>query len=36
MVEEIGLGKKAKLAQLKQGLPDDVEIVTVYDRSGLI
>ena len=27
---------KAKLAQLEQGLPDDVEIVTVYDRSGLI
>ena len=27
---------KTKLAQLEQGLPDDVEIVTVYDRSGLI
>jgi len=25
-----------KLDQLKQGLPDGVEIVTVYDRSGLI
>ena len=29
-------GVKAKLAQLKQGLPDGVEIVTVYDRSALI
>ncbi|MEE8463111.1 MAG: CusA/CzcA family heavy metal efflux RND transporter, partial [Acidobacteriota bacterium] len=27
---------KEKLAQLKQGLPGDVEIITVYDRSGLI
>ena len=27
---------KAKLEELKAGLPDDVEIVTVYDRSGLI
>ncbi|MBQ4832874.1 efflux RND transporter permease subunit [Pseudoalteromonas sp. MMG010] len=27
---------KAKLKQLKKGLPDGVEIVTVYDRSGLI
>jgi Cu(I)/Ag(I) efflux system membrane protein CusA/SilA len=27
---------KAKLEQLKQGLPDGVEIVTVYDRSALI
>ena len=27
---------KEKLAQLKQGLPGDVEIMTVYDRSGLI
>jgi len=27
---------KAKLEQLKQGLPEGVEIVTVYDRSGLI
>jgi len=29
-------GVKAKLAELKQGLPEGVEIVTVYDRSGLI
>ncbi len=29
-------GVKAKLEQLKQGLPEGVEIVTVYDRSGLI
>ena len=29
-------GVKAKLTDLKQGLPDGVEIVTVYDRSGLI
>ena len=29
-------GVKAKLEQLKKGLPDGVEIVTVYDRSGLI
>jgi Cu(I)/Ag(I) efflux system membrane protein CusA/SilA len=29
-------GVKAKLAELKQGLPDGVEVVTVYDRSGLI
>lgn len=27
---------KEKLEQLKQGLPDGVEIVTVYDRSALI
>ena len=27
---------KAKLEQLKAGLPDGVEIVPVYDRSGLI
>ncbi|NPU92085.1 MAG: efflux RND transporter permease subunit [Gammaproteobacteria bacterium] len=27
---------KEKLAQLEQGLPDGVEIVTTYDRSGLI
>lgn len=27
---------KAKLAELRQGLPEDVEIVTVYDRSTLI
>lgn len=29
-------GVKAKLEQLKQGLPEGVEIVTVYDRSALI
>lgn len=29
-------GVKAKLEQLKQGLPDGVEIVPVYDRSTLI
>ncbi|MEQ8954369.1 MAG: CusA/CzcA family heavy metal efflux RND transporter, partial [Gammaproteobacteria bacterium] len=29
-------GVKAKLEQLKQGLPEGVEIVTVYDRSNLI
>lgn len=29
-------GVKNKLKQLKKGLPDGVEIVTVYDRSGLI
>ncbi len=29
-------GVKAKLEQLKQGLPDGVEIVPVYDRSNLI
>lgn len=29
-------GVKAKLSQLKKGLPDGVEIVTVYDRSALI
>ncbi|MFK8011803.1 MAG: efflux RND transporter permease subunit [Marinicellaceae bacterium] len=27
---------KAKLEQLKKGLPDGVEVVTVYDRSALI
>ncbi len=27
---------KKKLAELKQGLPPDVKITTVYDRSGLI
>ncbi len=27
---------KKKLAELKAGLPEDVEIMTVYDRSGLI
>jgi len=29
-------GIKAKLETLKQGLPEGVEVVTVYDRSGLI
>lgn len=29
-------GVKAKLEKLKAGLPDGVEVVTVYDRSGLI
>lgn len=29
-------GIKAKLETLKAGLPDGVEVVTVYDRSGLI
>lgn len=29
-------GVKAKLTKLKKGLPDGVEIITVYDRSGLI
>ncbi len=29
-------GVKAKLELLKKGLPDGVEVVTVYDRSGLI
>ena len=29
-------GVKAKLASLQSGLPDGVEVVTVYDRSGLI
>ncbi len=29
-------GVKQKLKQLKEGLPQGVEIVTVYDRSGLI
>jgi Cu(I)/Ag(I) efflux system membrane protein CusA/SilA len=29
-------GVKAKLESLKEGLPDGVEVVTVYDRSGLI
>ena len=29
-------GIKAKLDSLKKGLPDGVEIVTTYDRSGLI
>lgn len=29
-------GVKAKLAELQKSLPEGVEIVTVYDRSGLI
>ncbi|GAA0792078.1 efflux RND transporter permease subunit [Marinobacterium sediminicola] len=29
-------GVKAKLESLKAGLPEGVEIITVYDRSGLI
>ncbi|TVZ41438.1 Cu(I)/Ag(I) efflux system membrane protein CusA/SilA [Alteromonadaceae bacterium 2753L.S.0a.02] len=29
-------GVKAKLEQLKKGLPEGVEIITVYDRSALI
>ena len=29
-------GVKAKLAELRKGLPDGVEIVETYDRSGLI
>ena len=29
-------GVKKKLEQLQQGLPEGVEVVTVYDRSGLI
>ena len=29
-------GVKAKLKQLEQGLPEGVEVVTVYDRSNLI
>ncbi len=29
-------GVKEKLEELKKGLPDGVEVVTVYDRSGLI
>ncbi len=29
-------GVKTKIAELEQGLPEGVEVVTVYDRSGLI
>ena len=29
-------GVKAKLKELQKGLPEGVEVVTVYDRSGLI
>ncbi|SFC38493.1 efflux RND transporter permease subunit [Pseudoalteromonas denitrificans] len=34
--QEVINGVKAKLEQLKKGLPEGVEVVTVYDRSGLI
>ena len=34
--QEVINGVKTKLEQLKKGLPDGVEVVTVYDRSGLI
>ncbi|WP_057833017.1 efflux RND transporter permease subunit [Colwellia sp. TT2012] len=34
--QEVIKGVKAKLEQLKKGLPDGVEIITVYDRSALI
>ena len=34
--QEVIKGVKAKLEQLKKGLPDGVEIITVYDRSTLI
>ncbi|MCP4582460.1 MAG: efflux RND transporter permease subunit [candidate division Zixibacteria bacterium] len=33
---EVITGVKSKLAELKSGLPEGVEIVPVYDRSGLI
>ena len=33
---EVIEGVRAKLAELKQGLPKGIEIVTTYDRSGLI
>jgi copper/silver efflux system protein len=33
---EVIANVKEKLEELKQGLPEDVEIVTVYDRSTLI
>ncbi len=33
---EVIEGVRAKIAELKQGLPKGVEIVTTYDRSGLI
>lgn len=33
---EVIEGVRAKLAELKKGLPKGVEIVTTYDRSGLI
>jgi len=34
--QQVIAGVKTKLAQLKKGLPDGVEIVPVYDRSSLI
>ena len=34
--QEVINGVKAKLEQLKKGLPKGVEVVTVYDRSALI
>lgn len=34
--QEVINGVKAKLEQLKKGLPEGVEVVTVYDRSALI
>jgi len=34
--QEVINGVKEKLEQLKKGLPDGVEIITVYDRSDLI
>ena len=33
---EVIEGVRAKISELKQGLPKGVEIVTTYDRSGLI
>ncbi len=34
--QQVIKGVKAKLEQLKKGLPDGVEVITVYDRSALI
>lgn len=34
--QQVIIKVKEKLEQLKQGLPDGVEVVTVYDRSALI
>ena len=34
--QQVIKGVKAKLAQLKQGLPEGVEVIPVYDRSALI
>ena len=36
MLKKRSTGVKRKLEELKQGLPDGVEFVPVYDRSGLI